>query len=308
MSTTIAIKCIGETAQQIISQDQTGQVLGVTSRGVFLHFSANKVIFLSYEPYKGPLTLNLAAGSTQLSSLSLGSAVQICSKDLNFDSVQIRILTGESATWQTHPPVGTIQPVHDIHQQLVYITNQLLTQNRTSDISSLLPHILGFSNASIGISIEKNLLLKMNQLQQALKNLQTVRIAAILGSLLGFGSGLTPSGDDLAIGLLLTLNRWGETLIPRIQLQELNQQIVQTAKQKTTSLSANLIECAANGEADERLINTLDGIFSGHPEAEECAKLLLSWGNSSGGDSLVGMALGLSLLNHSGESSLPIST
>jgi len=301
---TIATKCIGNIARQIISQDQTGQVLGVTSRGVFLHFSANKVIFLSYEPYKGPLTLNLAADSSRLDCLSTGSTVRVRSKELNFDSVQIRILTGKADTWRTHPPVGTIQPVQDIHQHLAYITKQLLTQERTSDISLLLPHILGLSNESSGISVEKNLLLKMNRLQQALKSTQPARAAAILGSLLGFGSGLTPSADDLAIGLLLTLNRWGETLIPRIQLQELNQQIVQTAKQKTTSLSANLIECAANGEADERLIHSLDGILSGHPGPDECAKLLLSWGNTSGGDSLVGMALALSLLNHSGESSL----
>jgi hypothetical protein len=173
----------------------------------------------------------------------------------------------------------------------------LLAQNRTSEISSLLPHILGFPNESTGISAEKSLWQEIQQLQQALHSSQLAWIAPTLGSLLGFGSGLTPSGDDLAIGLMLTLNRWGETLVPGIELQELNHSVVQSAAIKTSALSANLIECAVNGEADERLINALDGIMTGIPDSEACARLLLSWGNSSGGDTLTGIALALSLLD-----------
>jgi hypothetical protein len=73
-------------------------------------------------------------------------------------------------------------------------------------------------------------------------------------------------------------------------------------------LSANLIECAASGKADERLIDALDGIMTGSPGPEECATLLLSWGNSSGGDSLAGMALALSLLDPTLERHYPISS
>jgi len=289
--------CIGKTARQTISQGQAGQVLGVTSRGVFLHFPTPKIIFLSYEPYKGPLTLNLGAVATQLERLSPGNAVQVNARDLYFDALEIRILSGEAVTWQAPAPVGAVQPKPEIHKQLVSIARQLLAQNRTSEISSLLPHILGFPNESTGISAEKSLWQEIQQLQQSLHSSQLARIVPTLGSLLGFGSGLTPSGDDLAIGLLLTLNRWGETFVPGIELQGLNRSVVQSAAQKTSALSANLIECAVNGEADERLINALDGIMTGIPDSEACARLLLSWGNSSGSDTLTGIALTLSLLD-----------
>ena len=64
--------------------------------------------------------------------------------------------------------------------------------------------------------------------------------------------------------------------------------------ERTTTISANLIECAAKGEADERLINIVDGIMTGQPSLEDCVDCVLAWGNSSGTDALIGMALTLS--------------
>jgi hypothetical protein len=60
---------------------------------------------------------------------------------------------------------------------------------------------------------------------------------------------------------------------------------------KTTTVSANLIDCAARGQADERLIRALDGIETGELSALECAHALGSWGNTSGLDALIGMGL-----------------
>jgi hypothetical protein len=42
---------------------------------------------------------------------------------------------------------------------------------------------------------------------------------------------------------------------------------------------------------DERLILALDGIITGNIEPEFCVNLLAGWGNTSGFDSLIGMAL-----------------
>lgn len=135
---------IGETAWQILSENPTGQVLGMTSQGIFILFLANKVVFLSYEADKGPLTLNLDANITRLDRISLGDRVRVISGDLYFDSIETRILTGEAALWQTPEPVGAVQPGQGIHKQLVSITRILLAQNRIGEISSLLPNILNF--------------------------------------------------------------------------------------------------------------------------------------------------------------------
>jgi hypothetical protein len=116
-------------------------------------------------------------------------------------------------------------------------------------------------------------------------------MAVELEGLLGLGSGLTPSGDDLTMGFLLYLKRWGHVLAPGLDLATLAPVIVPLATRKTTTLSANLIECALNGQANERLLLALDGILTGEPDPATCASYLAGWGNTSGLDALVGMAL-----------------
>jgi hypothetical protein len=105
---------------------------------------------------------------------------------------------------------------------------------------------------------------------------------------------LTPSGDDLVIGLLLSLNRCRDAVWPREDRHKLNRQVVAAAYRNTTTLSANLIECAALGQADERLINAVDSIAYGVVRGPQVVDDLLGWGNSSGVDALAGMAIVLS--------------
>ncbi len=111
-----------------------------------------------------------------------------------------------------------------------------------------------------------------------------------LEALLGLGSGLTPSGDDIVLGLLLALNRWGDVLAPGLERPAFNRAVLALAYARTTTLSANLIECASRGQADERLVTALDGLVTGVPGAESAAALLAGWGSSSGLDALCGMA------------------
>jgi hypothetical protein len=108
---------------------------------------------------------------------------------------------------------------------------------------------------------------------------------------LGSGRGLTPSGDDFIIGLLLSLNRWGKAFNHGPELHYLNRIIVRAAKEKTTTMSANLIESAANGQSDERLVNVVDAVFSGDPAIYDCIYPLMDWGASSGMDALAGIAM-----------------
>ncbi|MCK5314644.1 MAG: DUF2877 domain-containing protein, partial [Anaerolineales bacterium] len=83
-------------------------------------------------------------------------------------------------------------------------------------------------------------------------------------------------------------------LWPGDGLLEINRQVVEAAYVKTTRLSANLIEMAAHGKGDERLIKTLDPLMSDIPNESEALRDLLGWGHSSGVDAFVGMAVALS--------------
>jgi hypothetical protein len=73
----------------------------------------------------------------------------------------------------------------------------------------------------------------------------------------------------------------------------LNRAVIEAAYRVTTTISANLIECAADGQGDERLVTVADGIVTGRPAIEECVECVLEWGSSSGLDALAGMAIAL---------------
>jgi hypothetical protein len=135
----------------------------------------------------------------------------------------------------------------------------------------------------------------MLRLQEEMDSSNHLPNAETVTSLLGYGSGLTPSGDDFIVGLLLALNRWKGVLAPSGDLNTLNHRVVEAAYEKTTTLSANLIECAASGLADERLIAALDWLMSGNSRDSDFVDELLSWGNSSGMDVFMGFAIALSL-------------
>jgi hypothetical protein len=62
-------------------------------------------------------------------------------------------------------------------------------------------------------------------------------------------------------------------------------------------LSANLIECAALGLADQRLISALDCLIAGDQPGLEAIDQLLTWGSSSGADVFAGFAAALSKID-----------
>jgi hypothetical protein len=215
--------------------------VGVTSRGIFLRTPSKQILFISFEPYRGPLTINTARKITHV-----GLSVQIMDSHLFIGDAALCLDTAN--LWQPDPLPSTIAPLPTRIATLQHFLNRAMTLRPTSN------------------------------LQPPTSNLQS------LISNLGLGPGLTPSGDDVVIGFLLTLNRYGRC--PH------NDLIIKEARAHTTTLSANLIECAAHGLADERLIRVVDCIFTGNKDDRALDKML-GWGESSGLHALLGMSIAL---------------
>ncbi len=74
----------GAVALQILSQHPSTRLMGITSRGMFLHSAPDWVIFLSGEPWRGPLTLNLSDWQASLPALTIGEPVSIEPHGLRF--------------------------------------------------------------------------------------------------------------------------------------------------------------------------------------------------------------------------------
>ncbi|MFM8322535.1 MAG: DUF2877 domain-containing protein, partial [Chloroflexota bacterium] len=209
-------------AEKLLAAPQAARVWGVTSRGVFLHLQSNWIVFLSYEAYRGPLTINLPADDRRFNRLAPGAAVFLHPGGLEFPELQ------DGIDW-THAPVWQAAQLPDA----------------APDLAAARRRLAALQDDAPG----------------------PVDLFACLGQ----GPGLTPAGDDFTAGALLAFSRWG----PALQLaggrlapsQAWRSRLVAQAYQRTTTLSANLIECAAGGQADERPPATVDVLpTSGPPD------------------------------------------
>ena len=119
-------------------------------------------------------------------------------------------------------------------------------------------------------------------------------IKKISRNLIGLGPGLSPSADDVLMGLMIAL--WWSTNslggdIGRVK--KVNEAIISHAN-KTTLLSQQLLRHAARGETNEAVEILLDGIFMGESEdIGVSAQRVLKIGETSGTDMMAGILLGL---------------
>jgi len=323
----VAASAWGTIAQSILTEVDSARLMGITSRGVFLKTEPKWMIFLSYEGNRGPMTVNLRGEIPSSRELTPGGLVRITPGGLTIPEADVQVSTSEATIWEPHPPaIQAFRPAECV-TRLKTFSQGAYRQKKAAGLSDLLPRLLELPREND----QPNVIAR--DFQEAILSLDISDLSSAvekLDHILGRGAGLTPSGDDFLIGLLLTLNRWTVILDwaqstkvdfvrqPRIYsmaeqllnfneqvilnfneqvllnfneqvLLNFNEQVIQAAYAKTTTLSANLIECAAQGLADERLIAALDYLMAGLGDEREMIHGLLDWGSSSGVDALVGM-------------------
>jgi hypothetical protein len=116
----------------------------------------------------------------------------------------------------------------------------------------------------------------------------------IADRLLGLGEGLTPSGDDLLVGLIVVLHKIGmsEASLPSAR----HGRFLQEVMAKTSDLSSEFLRCGMEGDFAEPLVLLVDSLFAQEPDVWPLhAANLAAWGHSSGVDAMVGMVLGCRL-------------
>lgn len=280
----------GRISNDQLSFSQKGIITGVTSRGIFIQLDTGRVLFLSFERFRGPLTLNLSGDTSMLKLLDYKSPVVIQDGKITVIYSGLEINYSHAQIWEAPLRSGSLLSPEDRISIIKSAASQILSQKRGSALNRIFANLLNLElNHSVAIKTQfpgadgADLL-------QLLKTGDVDSILSALRPILGFGVGLTPAGDDLILGLLLAFNRWKSVLRPSFDIARLNDLLIQAASQKTTCLSANLILCAVQGHADERLIYALDGMMTGDPALDQCIRYILAWGDSSGCYALAGMA------------------
>ncbi len=121
---------------------------------------------------------------------------------------------------------------------------------------------------------------------------QTSRIASLMGSFIGLGAGLTPSGDDFLGGMLFALkilqfpypDQFADYAVP-----------VETYRLRTHLISFTLLNDLANGHAIAPLHSIINGLLSSESldSIYPFISHLTQIGHSTGWDLLTGLLAGL---------------
>ena len=139
----------------------------------------------------------------------------------------------------------------------------------------------------------------VSQMQEALYANAPSLIAQTARQLAGLGPGLTPAGDDFLVGILYALHSKQATSSPYcdycLPLTAHYSLITATAAPHTTTLSANLLQAAGQGEASAAWHDLVTA--QGETAVYTAITKILKTGHSSGSDALFGFLLGRPLAN-----------
>jgi hypothetical protein len=286
---------IGNFAHDLLAQPGKGRVMGVTSRGFFFLTASNRVLFISADLLPGPVLIILTVLPEETKSGLMGAEGEYSPDKLFIPKTGFQINLKNAKVWQPPALPIWVQSVPERNHQIKSIIDEILKSGREATFLPLLKWLVSRNpqRKSSG-KLRNEFVQKTMDLQQSVRDNVPTETARILDSWLGFGPGLTPSGDDFVWGFLLTLNRWHAVLCPQFEVRRLNDFLLPQAQQKTSSLSATLIECAAHGWADANMLSVLDRLFTGEGKMNDVVEKILAYGSSSGVDAFSGMVAAIS--------------
>lgn len=200
-------------------------------------------------------------------------------------------LRAGEAVWQVGPP----QPWETrLRIRLTAPARQRLLGALRSALQKEGPKTGGLSDAAFCLTPQPGDSLPTKALRECLRAMwaspsPAARVASACG-MIGLGGGLTPSGDDCLVGMLLAFAAAGQDeRFARLAAG------VQNGAARTNDISRAYLLCACRREFGEALHRLLQAAQEAQPLREPIAAALRV-GHSSGLDTLNGLAFGLRLL------------
>ncbi len=264
----------GTSALEVL-QSGHGVVYAVFDSTAYLQslHSASKLCCIGASPFsKGPL--NISASAFQARALQQGDKWVYKNHCLTL-SGQYHFHTSAMRIWQP-PPVCVIDESSPGTPGL----RHNLTRKLTGNIDLAIDH-------SANQRVERQLDCDMRLLGNWFYSPDDTPIPMTLTRLLGCGGGLTPAGDDILVGVLVTAVATKNTH----KAGALSDWVRQHVQDLTSSISAAHLLAACNGQAIDALhhfINTALQHDVDQCTVETAAQQLQNYGNSSGYYALLG--------------------
>lgn len=291
--TSVQIARIGAIAREILSVDGPCEVIAVFDRSFYLACPVG-IVCVGRDIGSGPINLEVASIRSSLGTeldwlaLNIASGVE---GTVNLGLVRLSsglaLDVGKASEWTPPPP-----PIFVTTHAIDGVAQLRAAAHGAAPADGLARLVLCGDAAGHTARAAKGAIdalcagLPRNLACNELSN-DVARAATLL---LGMGPGLTPSGDDLLGGVMLSLTAAGHAPIRDALWHNLEPEL----NELTVPISAMHLSAAADGMAGERLHALLEGVMGGD-EASLATAIdeLSAVGHTSGWDAAAGIALGL---------------
>jgi len=296
----ITIHAIGEDALHILSSAQQGSVMASVTNALYLFGEQGELCWLI--PTTGPMHQRAMQISAPLPRLNVGSRYKVVDHTITTSTGEILDFR-RSRNW-TSPTITLIDSVSlsTLSGSLLAVVNQLLAQHIPTGLGDLIIPIIQMTtlqNGALEVSIK-------SIAEKAWPAIEGIILATLANDsdliidqakfLVGFGEGLTPSGDDFLGGFFfsrqLLYHYYPKVL--RVPIRTYSDFILQS-KPLTNLISYAILKDHADGRSIEPLHQLTNGLLLGEPVDRLIlyTEKLIALGHSTGWDLLTGFLAGM---------------
>lgn len=235
-----------------------------------------------------------------LSNLEPGMEVCVGNDRLVIPACNFSFHLSDIPLWEPRPDVTVYRWNSETVAHHTRLLTQLLVKKQHQDGLALLAGSLLRDMQPQETPLSRMAMPKLLLLAQASWRQNIAVVEEATRGLAGLGPGLTPSGDDVLGGFAAIMTLLSTQLsADSISRKHIASTIAEVAKPLTTKLSAVLLQYASRGEISEpfgKLLLSLNLPAEEFESVHKAADRVLAFGASSGGDTLLGMLLGLRAL------------
>jgi Protein of unknown function (DUF2877) len=174
----------------------------------------------------------------------------------------------------------------------VHDVTELLRRQNMYGLSLLYTEGLGLPSMALNTALRRTAATAATNLEAAAREGDAAVALAAARPLLGLGPGLTPSGDDFLVGFLAGLRSLpGRTIKREHFLCQFGNELGKLAATATNEVARTFVTHAGQGHFTESIVSLGRALAHGSG-LTFAAQALLSFGASSGADTLVGIIAG----------------
>lgn len=269
---------ISKPVHAFLQVPRAGTVLATFSRSCYLDFEGRIVAVVLPDLLNGPLNLVVAAHvGFAFDELPQGASVWTSPGAVYIGGVA-EIAIHDAPTWNPELTMWHRLALSRIRANLRIVGSVLRAEAPEGSFAVYL-------NDPAALAARPARAMKL--LEEGLEGPSADRVAAAAQQLAGLGAGLTPSGDDVLVGILISLS-----VLPDDGQHEIRDAIVSAASGRTTRISEAYLAAAARGEAGEAWHTLLRSLKeSNDAEIQSATRRVMAFGETSGADMLTGFVL-----------------